>query len=126
MKIATGAAKGLEHLHDIASPPIIYRVMKASNILLDENYNSKLSDFGLEKNTRVMGAYGCYAPEYAFTRQLTKTTDVYSFGVLLLELITGRKAIDLTRPKNEQYIAHWVCFQLFLLLDFECVRLILS
>ncbi|KAH0454378.1 hypothetical protein IEQ34_016302 [Dendrobium chrysotoxum] len=107
MKIAAGAAKGLEYLHDVVNPPIIYRDMKASNILLDENYNPKLSDFGLEKPTRVMGTYGCYAPEYAFTRQLTKTTDVYSFGILLLELITGRKAIDIARTKNEQYLAHW-------------------
>ncbi|XP_020692141.2 probable serine/threonine-protein kinase PBL7, partial [Dendrobium catenatum] len=107
MKIAAGAAKGLEYLHDVVKPPIIYRDMKASNILLDENYNPKLSDFGLEKPTRVMGTYGCYAPEYAFTRQLTKTTDVYSFGILLLELITGRKAIDIARTKNEQYLAHW-------------------
>ncbi|XP_020573841.1 probable serine/threonine-protein kinase PBL23 [Phalaenopsis equestris] len=107
MKIAAGAAKALLHLHDVADPPIIYHNMKASNILLDENYNPKLSDFGLKKQTRVMGAYGCYAPEYAFTRQFTKTTDVYSFGVLLLELITGRKAVDITRPKNEQYVADW-------------------
>ncbi|KAK8942450.1 Serine/threonine-protein kinase PBS1 [Platanthera zijinensis] len=107
MKIAAGVAKGLEHLHDRVSPPMIYRDMKASNILLDENHNPKLSDFGLEKPTRVMGTYGCCAPEYAFTRKLTKTTDIYSFGVLLLELITGRKAIDSTRQRNEQYLAHW-------------------
>ncbi|KAK8954726.1 Serine/threonine-protein kinase PBS1 [Platanthera zijinensis] len=117
MKIATGAAKGLEHLHDVANPPVIYRDMKASNILLDEDYNPKLSDFGLAKlgpvgdkthvSTRVMGTYGYCAPEYALTGQLTKMSDVYSFGVLLLELITGRKAIDLTRPKDEQHLAHW-------------------
>ncbi|KAK8968499.1 Serine/threonine-protein kinase [Platanthera guangdongensis] len=117
MKIATGAAKGLEHLHDVANPPVIYRDMKASNILLDEDYNPKLSDFGLAKlgpvgdkthvSTRVMGTYGYCAPEYALTGQLTRMSDVYSFGVLLLELITGRKAIDLTRPKDEQHLAHW-------------------
>ncbi|WOL04895.1 serine/threonine-protein kinase CDL1-like [Canna indica] len=117
MKIAAGAAKGLEYLHDIANPPVIYRDFKASNILLDENYNAKLSDFGLAKvgpigdsshvSTRVMGTYGYCAPEYALTGQLTKMSDVYSFGVVFLELITGRRAIDTTRPKREQLLVLW-------------------
>ncbi|KAG0470903.1 hypothetical protein HPP92_017603 [Vanilla planifolia] len=117
MKIAAGAAKGLEHLHDVANPPVIYRDMKASNILLDKNFHPKLSDFGLAKlgpvgdkthvSTRVMGTYGYCAPEYALTGQLTKMSDVYSYGVLLLELITGRKAIDITRPRDEQHLVHW-------------------
>ncbi|KAG0478956.1 hypothetical protein HPP92_013675 [Vanilla planifolia] len=117
MKIAAGAAKGLEYLHEMANPPVIYRDMKASNILLDENYNPKLSDFGLAKlgsagekahvSTRVMGTYGYCAPEYALGGQLSKSSDVYSYGVLLLELITGRKAIDYTRPKGEQLLAQW-------------------
>ncbi|WOK91866.1 hypothetical protein Cni_G00557 [Canna indica] len=117
MKIAAGAAKGLEYLHEIASPPVIYRDFKASNILLDENYNPKLSDFGLAKlgpvgdkthvSTRVMGTYGYCAPEYALTGQLTKMSDVYSFGVVFLELITGRRAIDTTRPTREQHLVHW-------------------
>ncbi|URE22208.1 STYKc [Musa troglodytarum] len=119
MKIAAGAAKGLEYLHEIATPPVIYRDFKASNILLDEEYNPKLSDFGLAKvgpvgdkshvSTRVMGTYGYCAPEHAITGQLTKMSDVYSFGVVLLELITGRRAIDLNRPKREQHLVHWVC-----------------
>ncbi|URE22205.1 STYKc [Musa troglodytarum] len=117
MKIAAGAAKGLEYLHEIATPPVIYRDFKASNILLDEEYNPKLSDFGLAKvgpvgdkshvSTRVMGTYGYCAPEHAITGQLTKMSDVYSFGVVLLELITGRRAIDLNRPKREQHLVHW-------------------
>lgn len=119
MKIAAGTAKGLEHLHEIANPPVIYRDFKASNILLDENLNAKLSDFGLARvgpmgdkshvSTRVMGTYGYCAPEYALTGKLTKMSDVYSFGVVFLELITGRKAIDSTRPKREQHLVHWVC-----------------
>lgn len=118
MKIAAGAAKGLQYLHEIANPPVIYRDFKASNILLDEDYNPKLSDFGLAKlgptgdkshvSTRVMGTYGYCAPEYALTGQLTKMSDVYSFGVVFLELITGRRAIDTTKPTREQNLVHWV------------------
>uniref|UniRef100_A0A804LBE7 Protein kinase domain-containing protein n=1 Tax=Musa acuminata subsp. malaccensis TaxID=214687 RepID=A0A804LBE7_MUSAM len=79
MKIAEGAARGLEYLHDIANPPVIYRDFKASNILL----------------------------EYALTGQLTKMSDVYSYGVVFLEIITGRRAIDTSRPSNEQNLVHW-------------------
>lgn len=118
MKIAAGAAKGLEYLHDKASPPVIYRDLKSSNILLDEGYHPKLSDFGLAKlgpvgdkthvSTRVMGTYGYCAPEYAMTGQLTLKSDVYSFGVVFLELITGRKAIDNNRAAGEHNLVAWV------------------
>lgn len=117
MKIAEGAAKGLEYLHDKANPPVIYRDFKSSNILLDEGFQSKLSDFGLAKlgpvgdkshvSTRVMGTYGYCAPEYAMTGQLTVKSDVYSFGVVFLELITGRKAIDNRRAHGEQNLIPW-------------------
>ncbi|KAL8142813.1 hypothetical protein V2J09_015845 [Rumex salicifolius] len=117
MKIAAGAAKGLEYLHDKANPPVIYRDLKSSNILLDEYYHPKLSDFGLAKlgpvgdkthvSTRVMGTYGYCAPEYAMTGQLTLKSDVYSFGVVLLELITGRKAIDNARAHGEHNLVAW-------------------
>ncbi|XVE99410.1 hypothetical protein REPUB_Repub03eG0195800 [Reevesia pubescens] len=117
MKIAAGAAKGLEYLHDKASPPVIYRDLKCSNILLGEGYHPKLSDFGLAKlgpvgdkthvSTRVMGTYGYCAPEYAMTGQLTLKSDVYSFGVVLLEIITGRKAIDNSRAGGEQNLVAW-------------------
>lgn len=120
MKIAAGAAKGLEYLHDKANPPVIYRDLKASNILLDKGFHPKLSDFGLAKlgpvgdkshvSTRVMGTYGYCAPEYALTGQLTVKSDVYSFGVVLLELITGRKAIDSTKTHAEQNLVSWVSF----------------
>ncbi|XP_039023402.1 probable serine/threonine-protein kinase PBL7 [Hibiscus syriacus] len=117
MKIAAGAAKGLEYLHDKANPPVIYRDLKCSNILLGEAYRPKLSDFGLAKlgpvgdnthvSTRVMGTYGYCAPEYAMTGQLTLKSDVYSFGVVLLEIITGRKAIDNSRTGGEQNLVDW-------------------
>ncbi|KAI4340045.1 hypothetical protein MLD38_024920 [Melastoma candidum] len=117
MKIALGAAKGLLYLHEKADPPVIYRDFKASNILLDENFNSKLSDFGLAKlgptgdkthiSTRVMGTYGYCSPEYAMTGQLTTKCDVYSFGVVFLEIITGRRVIDNSRPTEEQNLVTW-------------------
>ncbi|KAI4300211.1 hypothetical protein L6164_033611 [Bauhinia variegata] len=117
MKIAAGAAKGLEYLHDKANPPVIYRDLKCSNILLGEGYHPKLSDFGLAKlgpvgenthvSTRVMGTYGYCAPEYAMTGQLTLKSDVYSFGVVLLEIITGRKAIDNSKAAGEQNLVAW-------------------
>ncbi|WMV36146.1 hypothetical protein MTR67_029531 [Solanum verrucosum] len=91
MKIASNAAKGLEYLHHKANPPVIYRDLKSSNILLDKEYNAKLSDFGLAKlgpmgdnshvSSRVMGTYGYCAPEYQRTGQLSVKSDVYSFGV---------------------------------------------
>ncbi|XP_052187062.1 probable serine/threonine-protein kinase PBL5 isoform X2 [Diospyros lotus] len=117
MKIAAGAARGLEYLHDKMKPPVIYRDLKCSNILLDEGYHPKLSDFGLAKvgpvgdkthvSTRVMGTYGYCAPDYAMTGQLTFKSDIYSFGVVLLEIITGRKAIDNTRSPAEQNLVAW-------------------
>jgi serine/threonine protein kinase len=122
MKIAAGAARGLEYLHDKMKPPVIYRDLKCSNILLGEDYHSKLSDFGLAKvgpigdkthvSTRVMGTYGYCAPDYAMTGQLTFKSDIYSFGVALLELITGRKAIDHRKPAKEQNLVAWVCYYL--------------
>lgn len=117
MKIAAGAAKGLEYLHDMANPPVIYRDLKCSNILLGEDYHPKLSDFGLAKlgpvgdnthvSTRVMGTYGYCAPEYAMTGQLTLKSDVYSFGVVFLEIITGRRAIDTSKSAGEQNLVAW-------------------
>ncbi|XP_010430212.1 PREDICTED: serine/threonine-protein kinase CDL1-like [Camelina sativa] len=117
MRIVHGAAKGLEYLHDYADPPVIYRDFKASNILLQSDFNSKLSDFGLARlgptegkdhvSTRVMGTYGYCAPEYAMTGQLTAKSDVYSFGVVLLEIISGRRAIDGDRPTEEQNLISW-------------------
>ncbi|KAJ6430775.1 hypothetical protein OIU84_018316 [Salix udensis] len=116
MKIAYGAAKGLAFLHE-AEKPVIYRDFKTSNILLDQDYNAKLSDFGLAKDgpigdkthvsTRIMGTYGYAAPEYIMTGHLTPRSDVYSFGVVLLELLTGRKSLDKSRPAREQNLTDW-------------------
>ncbi|KAF7058878.1 hypothetical protein CFC21_065852 [Triticum aestivum] len=116
MKIAVGAAKGLAFLHG-ADPPVIYRDFKASNILLDSDYNTKLSDFGLAKDgpqgdathvtTRVMGTHGYAAPEYIMTGHLTAKSDVYSFGVVLLELLSGRQSVDRARRPREQNLVDW-------------------
>ncbi|CAH8388262.1 unnamed protein product [Eruca vesicaria subsp. sativa] len=119
MQIAYGAAQGLEYLHEKVNPPVIYRDLKASNILLDDDLCPKLCDFGLHKlgpgtgdkmmalSSRVMGTYGYSAPEYTRGGSLTTKSDVYSFGVVLLELITGRKALDTTRPNDEQNLVSW-------------------
>lgn len=116
MKIAYGAAKGLAFLHE-AKKPVIYRDFKTANILLDQEYAAKLSDFGLAKagpvgdkshvSTRIMGTCGYAAPEYIKTGHLTAKSDVYSFGVVLLELITGRKSLEKFRPVREQTLADW-------------------
>ncbi|KAL1205941.1 Serine/threonine-protein kinase PBL34 [Cardamine amara subsp. amara] len=117
MKIALGAAKGLSFLHEEALKPVIYRDFKTSNILLDADYNAKLSDFGLAKDapdegkthvsTRVMGTYGYAAPEYVMTGHLTSKSDVYSFGVVLLEMLTGRRSMDKNRPNGEHNLVEW-------------------
>uniref|UniRef100_A0ACD5ZF29 Uncharacterized protein n=1 Tax=Avena sativa TaxID=4498 RepID=A0ACD5ZF29_AVESA len=116
MKIALGAARGLEYLHG-AERSIIYRDFKTSNILLDADYNAKLSDFGLARtgpsgdqthvSTRVMGTYGYAAPEYVMTGHLTARSDVYGFGVVLLEMIIGRRAVDKSRPSREHNLVEW-------------------
>ncbi|RWR78409.1 protein kinase 2B, chloroplastic-like protein isoform X1 [Cinnamomum micranthum f. kanehirae] len=116
IKVAIGAAKGLSFLHDSESQ-VIYRDVKASNILLDGEYNAKLSDFGLAKDgptgdkthvsTQVMGTHGYAAPEYIATGRLTAKSDVYSFGVVLLELLSGRRALDKTKVGIEQNLVDW-------------------
>ncbi|PON64193.1 Mitogen-activated protein kinase kinase kinase [Trema orientale] len=116
LKVALGAAKGLAFLHS-AETKVIYRDFKTSNILLDSNYNAKLSDFGLAKDgptgdkshvsTRVMGTYGYAAPEYLATGHLTAKSDVFSFGVVLLEMLSGRRAVDKNRPSGEHNLVEW-------------------
>uniref|UniRef100_A0ACD5XFC8 Uncharacterized protein n=1 Tax=Avena sativa TaxID=4498 RepID=A0ACD5XFC8_AVESA len=116
MKVALGAAKGLAFLHSDKAK-VIYRDFKTSNVLLDSNYNAKLSDFGLAKDgptgdkshvsTRVMGTHGYAAPEYLATGHLTAKSDVYSFGVVLLEMLSGRRALDKNRPSGEHNLVEW-------------------
>ncbi|KAG8074549.1 hypothetical protein GUJ93_ZPchr0006g45804 [Zizania palustris] len=116
LKILIGAARGLAFLHS-SERQIIYRDFKASNILLDSNFNAKLSDFGLAKHgpdggeshvtTRVMGTYGYAAPEYVATGHLYVKSDVYGFGVVLLEMLSGLRALDPSRPSEKLNLIDW-------------------
>ncbi|XWS12152.1 hypothetical protein CRYUN_Cryun37aG0065300 [Craigia yunnanensis] len=116
LKIAVGTAEGLAFLHE-EEKPVIYRDFKTSNILLDLAYNAKVSDFGLATDgpegeethvtTCVMGTEGYAAPEYITTGHLTTMSDVFSFGVVLLELLTGRRSVDKTRPGRQKNLVEW-------------------
>ncbi|KAK7410178.1 hypothetical protein VNO78_00756 [Psophocarpus tetragonolobus] len=112
LKIALGSAQGLAYLHHDCSPRIIHRDVKSSNILLDKDFEPHLTDFGIAKSlcpskthtsTYVMGTIGYIDPEYARTSRLTEKSDVYSYGIVLLELLTGRKAVD-----NESNLHHLI------------------
>ncbi|KAI3808606.1 hypothetical protein L1987_24561 [Smallanthus sonchifolius] len=116
IRVATGAARGLAYLHEACHPRIIHRDIKSSNILLDGNFDAQVADFGLAKlamdsnthvTTRVMGTFGYVAPEYASSGKLTEKSDVFSFGVVLLELITGRKPVDASQPLGDESLVQW-------------------
>ncbi|PWZ27973.1 putative serine/threonine-protein kinase PBL19 [Zea mays] len=118
LEIALDAAEGLLYLHEGLEVQVIYRDFKASNVLLDEEFRAKLSDFGLARegpsagdthvSTAVMGTLGYAAPDYVETGHLTTKSDVWSFGVVLYEILTGRRSIERNRPKNEQKLLEWV------------------
>ncbi|KZV42133.1 hypothetical protein F511_29812 [Dorcoceras hygrometricum] len=110
-KICVGVAEGLEFLHEKVKPHIVHRDIKASNILLDKDFTPKISDFGLAKifpdyithiSTRIAGTWGYMAPEYAVRGQLTRKADIYSFGVLLLEIVCGRCNTNRRLPAEDQ------------------------
>ncbi|CAH9143718.1 unnamed protein product [Cuscuta epithymum] len=117
VKIALGAARGLAYLHEDSSPRVIHRDFKSSNILLEHDFTPKVSDFGLARaafdeenrhvSTRVMGTFGYVAPEYAMTGHLLVKSDVYSYGVVLLELLTGRKPVDMSLPPGQENLVSW-------------------
>lgn len=116
LTIAVGSAKGLAYLHEDCHPKIIHRDIKAANILIDNNYEAMVADFGLAKlsadtfthvSTRVMGTFGYMAPEYASSGKLTEKSDVFSFGVMLLELVTGRRPVDTTNKYMDDSLVDW-------------------
>lgn len=122
-RIALGSARGLAYLHDHCDPKIIHRDVKAANILLDEEFEAVVGDFGLAKlmdykdthvTTAVRGTIGHIAPEYLSTGKSSEKTDVFGYGVMLLELITGQRAFDLARLANDDdvMLLDWVRFAL--------------
>ncbi|KAJ4704886.1 Serine/threonine protein kinase [Melia azedarach] len=122
LKISLGIARGLVHLHEEVEPHIVHRDIKASNILIDQNFTPKVSDFGLSKllrdntshiSTRVAGTLGYLAPEYAVSGHLTRKSDVYGFGVLLLEIISGRPVVCFDLEEGEQYLVQkaWEAYE---------------
>ncbi|KAE8727023.1 putative receptor-like protein kinase [Hibiscus syriacus] len=118
LEIMLGAAQGLAYLHEGLEVKVIYRDFKSSNVLLDEGFRPKLSDFGLARegptgdrthvSTTVVGTYGYAAPEYIDTGHLTIQSDVWTFGVVLYEIITGRRTVERNRPTSEQKLLEWV------------------
>ncbi|KAI8020424.1 Proline-rich receptor-like protein kinase PERK5 [Camellia lanceoleosa] len=116
MRIALGSAKGLAYLHEDCHPRIIHRDIKTANILIDNNFEAMVADFGLAKlssdnfthvSTRVMGTFGYLAPEYASSGKLTEKSDVFSFGVMLLEIITARQPVDPNSRYMEDSLVDW-------------------
>ncbi|WOG94565.1 hypothetical protein DCAR_0313861 [Daucus carota subsp. sativus] len=116
LTIALDVARGMEYLHKLARQSFIHRDLKSSNILLGDDFRAKVSDFGLVKlapdqersiATRLAGTFGYLAPEYAVTGKITTKADVFSFGVVLMELLTGLMALDERRSEETRYLAEW-------------------
>ncbi|KAJ6839904.1 phytosulfokine receptor 1-like [Iris pallida] len=117
LRIAQGSARGLAYLHQSCQPHILHRDIKSSNILLDENFEAHLADFGLARlvtpydthvTTDLVGTLGYIPPEYGQSSVATFKGDVYSFGVVLLELLTGRRPVDMSKPKCSRDLISWV------------------
>ncbi|XP_047325588.1 probable serine/threonine-protein kinase PBL19 [Impatiens glandulifera] len=118
LQIMLGAAQGLSYLHQGCDRQVIYRDFKSSNVLLDQEFSPKLSDFGLARegpvgehthvSTDVVGTIGYAAPEYVDTGHLTSKSDIYSFGVVLYEILSGRRTVERNRPPSEQKLLEWV------------------
>ncbi|KAF2317713.1 hypothetical protein GH714_039631 [Hevea brasiliensis] len=115
VRIALGTARAVEYLHEVCSPSFIHKNIKSSNILLDLELNPRLSDYGLanfhHRTSQNLGV-GYNAPECTKPSAYTMKSDIYSFGVVMLELLTGRMPVDLSKPKSEQCLARWATPQL--------------
>ncbi|EFJ21834.1 hypothetical protein SELMODRAFT_106165, partial [Selaginella moellendorffii] len=113
--ISLGAGRGLHHLHNLAPHHIIHQDVKSSNILLSHDFDAQISDFGFarwsnEVTSGLVGTFGYMAPEYMVHGYGNEKTDVHAFGVVLLELISGRAPIDFTLTSKEQSLVHWAHF----------------
>lgn len=120
VRISLGAARGLEYLHEAATPRVLHRDFKSSNILLDGKWRAKVADFGMatavtnndydcpsNSPARMLGTFGYFAPEYAMLGRASLKSDVFSFGVVLLELISGRRPLNMSLPKGQQSLVIW-------------------
>ncbi|KAF2316681.1 hypothetical protein GH714_042022 [Hevea brasiliensis] len=116
LTVALDVARGVEYLHGLAHQSFIHRDLKPSNILLGDDMRAKVADFGLVRlapdgkasiETRLAGTFGYLAPEYAATGRVTTKVDVFSYGVILMEMITGRKALDDTQPEDRLHLVTW-------------------
>ncbi|KAM0911856.1 hypothetical protein ACQ4PT_013208 [Festuca glaucescens] len=117
VQIALDSARGLEYLHEKASPPVTHKDVRSTNVLLFDGMRAKIADYNmfsqaadmarLNRSEHTLGSFGYQAPEYAMTGQMTDKSDVYSFGIVLLELLTGRKPLDRTLPQGQRSLVNW-------------------
>ncbi|OAY84884.1 PTI1-like tyrosine-protein kinase 3, partial [Ananas comosus] len=124
LRIALDAAKGLQYLHEMVQPSIVHMDIRSSNILLFHNFRAKIVGYDLFKqvldmtsrlpSTQILGTFVYNAPEYVMTCEMTQKSDVYNFGVVLLEILTRRKPIDETMPRGYKSLVAWVCFNSFM------------